>query len=95
MWTGSRYGCESDSIGTPPVLQASRIRASVQRAIPPSARNDVSPPITIVDYGIGNVGSIQNMLKKIGVLTRKELVAITRGLDAIARRSASADHQNA
>jgi len=26
----------------------------------------VSPPITIVDYGIGNVGSIQNMLKKIG-----------------------------
>jgi glutamine amidotransferase len=27
----------------------------------------VSAAITIVDYGIGNVGSIQNMLKKIGV----------------------------
>jgi imidazole glycerol-phosphate synthase subunit HisH len=26
----------------------------------------MSAPITIVDYGIGNVGSIQNMLKKIG-----------------------------
>jgi imidazole glycerol-phosphate synthase subunit HisH len=26
----------------------------------------VSAPITIVDYGIGNIGSIQNMLKKIG-----------------------------
>lgn len=26
----------------------------------------MSAPITIVDYGVGNVGSIQNMLKKVG-----------------------------
>jgi imidazole glycerol-phosphate synthase subunit HisH len=61
----------------------------------------VSAPITIVDYGIGNVGSIQNMLKKIGarsvvasstdqILEAKKLIlpgvgAFDAGMSALAR----------
>jgi imidazole glycerol-phosphate synthase subunit HisH len=39
-------------------------------------------PITIVDYGMGNLGSIQNMFKRIGVGT-----TITRDLEQISQAS--------
>jgi imidazole glycerol-phosphate synthase subunit HisH len=39
-------------------------------------------PITIVDYGMGNLGSIQNMFKRIGVSA-----AITRDLEQISQAS--------
>lgn len=58
-------------------------------------------PVTIVDYGVGNVGSIQNMLKKVGarstlaatpeeILAAKKLIlpgvgAFDAGMDALVR----------
>src|SRR5688572_22794309 len=68
--------------------------------------DSVSAPIAIVDYGVGNVGSIQNMLKKVGsrsvvvstpdeILQAKKLIlpgvgAFDAGMDAL-RKSGLVD----